>query len=127
MSEISYQPKKDYKKYIFISLAVLFSLGVIIFLVLTVKQKNSDLKNSDDSANQQDSDKKVLSPEEIQKALTKTADDSTNGQEGDTKAISPEEIEKALTKTADDSTNGQNSDTKAISPEEIQASLNKRL
>lgn len=69
MSEISYQPKKDYKKYIFISLAVLFSLGVIIFLVLTVKQKNSDLKNSDDSANQQDSDEKVLSPEEATKAL----------------------------------------------------------
>ena len=71
MSEISYQPKKDYRKYLFISLVILFSAGVIIILILVAKQRNPAPKTPDNSANEQDSDKKVLSPEEIQASLNK--------------------------------------------------------
>jgi cytoskeletal protein RodZ len=127
MSEISYQPKKDYKKYIFISLAVIFSLGVIIFLVLTARQEKPADKNSNDSANGQESDKKVLSPEEIQEALTKKTEGTEGNQDS---AISETQIGDALKKEApqrDETQEVAPQEDKPLSPEEIQASLNKRL
>lgn len=127
MSEISYKPKKDHKKYLIISIVILFSLGVIVFLILSARKGNLTPKDFEESANKQEVDEKVLSPEEIQGALTKKAEETGDSQDS---AINGTQIEDALKKEAAQEDGAQEAmpqEVKPLSPDEIQASLNKRL
>lgn len=128
MSEISYEPPKDYKKYLIISLAILFSLGIVIFLFITAKRMNPAVKNSNESADEKTGDKKVLTPEEVRQALTKTTDENQSNE--NSQIVSDEQIQDSLKKEVPEASKPEEpkpEEAKPLTNEEIQASLNKRL